>query len=175
VIVVAIVVVAGAVAVVRPSLADKESTVDERWEPVGEVLISRYDELSLLANAIDDASDSTRDVVSETREALGAWAEVVDGDQAVEEQVEVANTLEGLAARLQASVLSSSRLAADPAVVGQLEALDATVVPVGLVETYNEAVRDYDDERGSLLARPVAGAFGFGARSAFAPVGGTEG
>lgn len=163
-----VVVIGWAVLVVRPDLADKRGAVDDRWQPVHEALLPRYDALSLLTNAVSVSSGAPREVVDQTRDALGRWTEA-DGAGA-ETQVQIANELEGLASRLAATVTSSSRLSMTPEVVTELERLTAAVVPPDASESYNDAVASYNDARSSLAGQPVASVFGFDARTAFASV-----
>ena len=163
-----VVVIGWAVFVVRPGLADKRGAVDDRWQPVHEALLPRYDALSLLTNAVSVSSGAPREVVDQTRDALDRWTEA-DGAGA-ETQVRIANELEGLASRLAATVTSSSRLSMTPEVVTELERLTAAVVPPDASESYNDAVASYNDARSSLAGQPVASVFGFDARTAFASV-----
>src|SRR5680860_1050593 len=153
-----VVVVGLAVVVVRPNLVDQRDAVDERWQPIHRALLSRYDALSLLTTAVSTASGESRDVVEQTRDALGRWAEA-DGAGA-ETQVRVANQLEGLASRLTATVTASSRLSTTPEVVTELERLSTAVVAPAAVESYNDAVRPYNEARSSLTGQPVAAVFG---------------
>lgn len=162
-----VIVIGAAVLAVRPNIAEKDDAVDDAWTPVYDTLLSRYDALSLLVIEVGLANGGDRDVVTQTEDALTRWADV--GDRGAEEQVVLANELEGLATRLVTSIGVSARLSATPNVVQARDVLGGASLPQEPIDAYNDAVASYDDARSSLVGQPVASVFGFDARTAFAP------
>jgi hypothetical protein len=163
-----VVIVGGAVALVltqQPKLDDAQTEVDDRWKPLRgpDQLTLRYQKLEGALSAFDAAGGQDRDVSRDLHAALDRWSRSLKGDDAGE-QADAANTVEAQGTRLLANALGSQRLKQDPAVVDSLTAFATTLPEPTLVSAYNQAVRDYEDERTGTLARPVATVFGFGAR-----------
>jgi hypothetical protein len=163
-----VVLVGGAAALVltqQPKLDDARSKVDATWKPLRapDQLVARYQTLSGALSAFDAAGGQDRDVSKGLHAALDAWgAALEDGDAGA--QVAAANAVEAQGTRLVANALGSERLAADKAVTDSLAKFATTVPKAGLVDAYNAAVGEYEDERSSTLAQPVARVFGFDAR-----------
>ncbi len=171
VIVVAALVIAGAVAafvVVKPDLEAARDRVDLRWTPLREPLDVRYQALAAVAAALDAAGAADRAVTLALDDALARWAKLaLRGPKHTNPTVEAttANELEAIARRLRANIAASTRLATNPAVTSALLTFDQSVVPVPTITAYNRVVRRYEDERSSTLHRIVADAFGYEPRS----------
>jgi hypothetical protein len=167
-----VVLVAGAAALFltqQPKLDDARAKVDTAWKPLRapDQLVLRYQKLDAALNAFDAAGGQDRDVSKDLHAALAAWAAALrQGDEG--KQVRAANRVEAEGTRLVANGLGSERLKGDAAVAGSLATFASTVPNPALVDAYNRAVHDYEDDRTSTLAQPVARVFGFDARPVLA-------
>lgn len=165
-----VVLVGGAIALVvvqRPKLDDARTKVDRTWTPLrapGQ-LVARYQTLEGAVSAFDAAGGKDRDVSKAVHDALDAWTKALR-DGGAEAQATAANTVEAQGTRLLANVLGSQRLKADKAVTDSLATFANTKANPTLVDTYNRAVRAYEDTRTGTLALPVARVLGFGSRPA---------
>ena len=162
--------VIGAVALVlttRPKLEDDRSAVDRTWTPVRGSLAERYNRLGEANAQLVAAGGGDRDVARALGLRLARWGELQRaraGDADAEAQT--ADQLEGLATRLQAVASSSDRLRAAESLNQAIAAFQGTSNPQlqAAIKTYNDSVRDYEDERDGLLRSPVASLFGYGSR-----------
>jgi hypothetical protein len=174
-----VVLVGGAAALVltqQPKLDDARSKVDTTWKPLRapDQLVLRYQTLSGALSAFDAAGGQDRAVSKDLHAALDEWtAALRHGDAGT--QARAANRVEAQGTRLVANGLGSERLKADAAVVDSLAKFATTVPKAELVDAYNAAVRDYEDERTSALAQPVARVFGFDGRPTLALGSGSGG
>jgi len=149
----------------QPKLDDARSKVDDVWKPlIGDTQLKlRYQTLEGALTAFDAGGGQGRDVSRDLRAALTAWNHALrDGD--ADAQARAANTVEAQGTRLGANALGSERLRTNPAVTDALSKFTNTKPDLILVAAYNRAVRDYEDERTSSLAQPVARALGFDTR-----------
>ena len=110
---------------------------------------------------LDDRRDDVDRAWTQLRAPLTARYERL---AAVRAEAATANELEGLAARLQAVVLSSDRLRAVDPLNQALATFHGAAPPPPAVKAYNDAVREYEDARTSFARRPVADVFGYDAR-----------
>jgi hypothetical protein len=161
-----VLVVAGAVALVvveKPTLDDDRDAVDARWAALRAPLVTRYSNLDAALAAFVAAGGGDRSVAKDLQAQLTAWKKAV-ADEDAEAQAEIANRLEGDGLRLRANVLASPRIAGVPDVTDKLAAYDGSAPPAELVNAYNAAVRNYENDRDDTLRKPLTWAFGFGAR-----------
>jgi hypothetical protein len=161
-----VLVVGGAAALVvaeKPTLDDARDAVDARWQPLRAPLVARYEQLGTVLSALSTAGEGDRSVAHDLSDALAAWKKALaDGD--VGTQAEVANRLEGEAARVRANVLAFQRLAQVGALTSAIAAFTNTAPPQDLVRAYNRAVRVYEDDRNDSFRKPVARLLGYDAR-----------
>lgn len=151
----------------RPELDDARSSVDTRWEPLRADLTDRYDTLDVATGAASDAGLDDA-LVGELRASLDDWTRSDDGSDATT-GVAVANTLEGLGARLAAVRTANPRFAADEALAFTMAAYTENAPDPELVTAYSDAVDHYESERSSTLKKPLSGIFGFNGRDDFVP------
>jgi hypothetical protein len=160
--------IAGAVALVlttRPQLEDHRDDVDRAWSPLRAPLAARYNQLAAVNEQMAAAGAAERAVTRELETTLTRWARLRRaGDADAEAEAVTANRLEGLAARLNAVVLSSDRLRGVEPLNQAIAAFQGAGAPLPAIKTYNDAVQEYEDSRGSLLRRPAADLFGFESR-----------
>lgn len=161
-----VVVVGGSVALVatgRPALVDDRAAVDERWVPLRDPLVHRYQALQDAHAALAAAGASDRAVGQALQASLERWNDALAGGSP-DAVVAAANRLEGAATRLRANVVASARLASDARLVATIAAFEARAPAPDLVRAYNEAVHSYESDRNESLKRPVAALLGFGPR-----------
>jgi hypothetical protein len=169
-VVVVVLLLVGAVVLVlttRPKLDDRRGDVDSAWTPLRAPLANRYSQLSEVTGALSAAGGGERDVARALGLWLARWSKLLradDGDADAAAEAETADQLEGLATRLQAVVASSDRLRAVEPLNQSIAAFQGATPPPPMVTAYNDAVRDYEDERNRLLRRPVADLFGYDSR-----------
>jgi hypothetical protein len=170
-VVVLVFLVAGAVALVlttRPKLEDTRDEVDSAWTPLRAPLAGRYDQLAAVNAEMAAAGAGERAVTRELGTTLARWGELRragndDADAAAE--AKTADRLEGQATRLQAVASSSDRMRAVAPLNERIIAFQGTGQPLlPAIKTYNNAVRDYEDERNGVLRSPVASVFGYDSR-----------
>jgi hypothetical protein len=152
----------------RPALEDDENAVDDAWVPLRAPLVERYDALANVDEELRAAGGADRDVTVELTEELDAWSNAIaapDDAADAEAEVQIANTLEGLSARVVATVNASERLRSSQALTAALATFANAVPDRTLVKQYNAAVADYDDARTSLPRRLSAAVFDYDART----------
>jgi hypothetical protein len=168
-----LVVVVGAVVALfvsqQPKLDDARSKVDAAWKPLRapDQLPLRYQKLEGAVSAFDAAGGKGRGVSTDLHAAIDRWNRALRGDDAGA-QVTAANELEAQGTRLVSNVNASERIKGVPAVIDALVAFTTTKPNPTRVLAYNQAARDYEDERSGALAQPVARILGFGARPVLA-------
>ncbi|MGH9027166.1 MAG: hypothetical protein ACRDWD_13780 [Acidimicrobiia bacterium] len=156
------------VLMMRPSLEDDQNAVDDAWVPLRAPLVERYDALGSVDEELRAAGGSDRDVTVELTEELDAWREAAiepDDTADAEAEVEIANSLEGLSARVLATVNASERLRSSQGLTDALATFASRVPEPELVRGYNNAVGTFDDTRTSLSHRLTAAVFGYEART----------
>ncbi|HMF05250.1 MAG TPA: hypothetical protein VKH17_10575 [Acidimicrobiia bacterium] len=171
-VVVLVLLVIGAVALVlttRPKLEDGRTAVDRAWTPVRGPLADRYNRLGEANAQLAAAGGGERDVARALGLQLNRWGQLQrarPGDADADAEAGTADQLEGLATRLQAVVASSDRLRGADGLNQAIAAFQGTSNPQlqAVVKKYNDAVRDYEDERNGLLRSPVASLFGYDSR-----------
>ena len=150
----------------RGDLDSARDRVDVAWARLHPRLAVRYDALSA-------ASDLAGERLGRRSELLDLLDQAVDGWRRAETargQLEAANRLEGLAARLVATTEATPRLRSSSQMRDSLKALEASA-PDDARAAYNRSVADYEDTRGGWIRRLLAGALGFDpSRSLESPV-----
>jgi hypothetical protein len=163
-----VLVLGGIVALVvtqQPKLDDAEAKVDTTWKPLRgpDQLVLRYQTLEGALTAFDAAGGKDRDVSRDLHAALEAWNRALRGGSAAD-QAQAANRVEAQGTRLVTNALGSDRLKTNTAVTDSLTKFANTKPDPLRVIAYNAAVTDYEDQRTSTLAKPVARILGFDAR-----------
>jgi hypothetical protein len=162
----AVVLVAGLVLlviVVRPGLRDDSEQVSTAWKPLLTPLGQRYAALGGVAGALEQAGAGDREVTVALRKELSDW-DLLQVTTDADAQAAAANSLEGLAARVRATVASAARLKQDPRLGQAIAAFDQTVPPPKQIEHYNDVVVDYERARDGFWNRMVAGLDGYEVR-----------
>ena len=152
---------ASATAVALSSRSDLSSTrrrVDDTWVKLRPSLDVRYGHLKDAAGAARTRLGSPRSVFDDIDRAVSDWPGTAR--QATDRQVAAAADLEGLAARLAASVASTPRLRSASDVAAAMDRLHSTDTTAGR-GAYNAAVDAYQRSRGGFPRRLVAGALGY--------------
>lgn len=171
-VVVIVLLVIAAIALVvttRPKLEDSRNAVDRAWTPLRGPLADRYNRLGAANAQLAAAGGGERDVARALGLRLARWDQLQrakGGDADAGAEAEAADQLEGLATRLQAVVASSDRLRGADGLNEAIAAFQGTASRQlhGVVETYNESVRGYEDERDGFLRSPIASLFGYDSR-----------
>jgi hypothetical protein len=154
-------VAASATAVALGSRADLSATrrrVDATWVALRPALDGRYQTLGAASAAARARLVGGRAVVDEIDAAVGAW--MATRSLPTERQVADAARLEGLAARLAATVATTPRLRSAAEVTEAMDRLRRTDTEA-LRVAYNAAVGAYQRARGGFPRRLVAGALGY--------------
>jgi hypothetical protein len=154
-------VAASATAVALSSRSDLSNTrghVDTAWRQLRPALDTRYRLLGEAARTGRDTLRSGRGVFDEIDTAVAAWPATAPAP--TERQVAAAAHLEGLAARLTATVATTPRLRTAAPVTQAMERLRQTDTAPGR-QAYNAAVGAYQKARGGFPRRLVAGALGY--------------
>jgi hypothetical protein len=144
----------------RSDLSHARREVDAAWGELRPALDQRYQALAEATAAVRSRLGADRTLLAEIDRAVATWSA---GQGAVEDQVRSAMRLEGLIARLTATVAATPRLRSSEDVGRALGALDGSNPGVAR-QRYNRAVGAYEDVRGAFPRRLVAGALGFEAR-----------
>lgn len=152
------------VVTVRPGLQDDSEAVGDTWKPLVAPLTTRYAALGGVVTALEGAGAQDRDVTRSLKRALSDW-ELLRATTDTVGQSTTANQLEGLAARVRATLKRSERFKGNPAITQAMTAFDATVPPANLVARYNDAVLRYERARNGTWARVVASLDGYGGRA----------
>lgn len=170
---VALVVVGFVVAVVtvQPGLSDARDRVDQTWSPLRPALVARYRSLAGVELALVAAGGQARTVTKDLGAALTEWQRTARVDDPAT-QAPLANDLEALALRVKANVAASDRLRGNTGLRAALAAFDVAVVNPPAVATYNQAVREYQQQRSGAVHHLVASLFGFDARPTLVVAGG---
>ncbi|HEY5013758.1 MAG TPA: hypothetical protein VIK61_13790 [Acidimicrobiia bacterium] len=145
----------------RPRLKTDRTAVERNWQVVRPKLDSRYRLVNALAHSIDATGGPANPIVEEVGTAFASW-NALTPTSSVARSITTANTLEGLARRLAATVTGSPLLAADPNVTAALRAVTDFPIPTG-VTPLDDAISRYEKDRGGPLRRLVAGPLGFSA------------
>jgi hypothetical protein len=144
----------------RSDLSGARRDVDAAWAGLRPALDQRYQALAEATAAVRSRLGADRTLLAEIDRAVATWSA---GQGAVEDQVRSAMRLEGLIARLTATVTATPRLRSSEDVGRALGALDGSNPGVAR-QRYNRAVGAYEDVRGAFPRRLVAGALGFETR-----------
>lgn len=151
----------------RPDLRDARDRVDARWVALRAPLARRYQALGQVVSALQAAGVADRSYTVDLADAVGAWQRLAGRPTAdARAEAEVANRLEGLAARTRANVRASARLRGDAGLAGAFDAFDQALVPPPAVRAYNRAARAYEGTRDALWRRLPAELLGYGTRPA---------
>jgi hypothetical protein len=145
----------------RTDLADAGERVDAAWGRLRPALDQRYDALDQAGDAARERLGSESSLLTDLDAAIAVWRSSRGGP--ADAQVAAANRLEGLAARLAATVSSTPRLRSSEDVADALEAV-GEAGPERAGSDYNDAVAAYEDVRGGFPRRLVAGALGYDSR-----------
>jgi hypothetical protein len=154
----------------RNDLRQAHGDVATAWTALRPPLESRYRNLGQAREAVRERLGGATPLLDEIDSALARWRNRTEADEAVS----TANRLEGLAARLAATVRSTPRLRSAPDVAADLAAFERGD-PRPAREAYNRSVAEYEQVRGGFPRRLVAGALGFGAALTLEPVLGLPG
>lgn len=153
----------------RSDLEEARRQIDQRWAALEAPLDTRYQALAEVSEALDEGlGESLRpetdeaSLASDTRSALARWESLGGAEGRVEERVLAASALEGLHLRITVTVKVSARLRASKRLAAALTATGASSPEQ--IREHNDAVRRYEDLRGSLPRRLLAAAFGFDPR-----------
>jgi hypothetical protein len=154
-------VAASATAVALGSRADLSSSrrrVDTSWAALRPALTARYQTLGEAAAVARARLNANRTVFDDISKAVTDWPGTAQWP--TDRQVGAAAHLEGLAARLSATVATTPRLRAASDVADAMRPLEATdTAQTGA--PYNAAVKAYQKARGGFPRRLVAGALGY--------------
>jgi hypothetical protein len=145
----------------RPRLGSDRSAVEREWRAVEPGLDLRYGRVDALVRAIAAAGGPPNPIVKEVDTAYASWKRYRTATP-VANAITTANALEGLARRLEATVLGSPLLRVDKTVSGALHTVTVTQIPAR-VAALDDAVSRYEKDRGGPLRRLVAGPLGFSA------------
>jgi hypothetical protein len=142
----------------RAELSSSRYRVDVAWAALRPALTTRYQSLGQAAAVARARLNADRTVFDDIAKAVTDWP----GTErwTTDRQVGAAAHLEGLAARLAATVATTPRLRAAPDVTEALRPLEQTdTAQAGA--PYNNAVLAYQRVRGGFPRRLVAGALGY--------------
>jgi hypothetical protein len=142
----------------RSELSSSRQRVDASWSRLRPDLDVRYQRLAEAGGAARDALKADRGLFGEIDTAVAQWPETRGA--ATDRQVAAAALLEGLVARLAATVATTPKLKASPAVSTAMQRLHETDTGPGR-DAYNAAVGAYQQARGGFPRRLVAGALGY--------------
>lgn len=154
----------------RPRLESDRSAVERNWSAVKSGLDHRYELVDALARKIDAAGGPANPIVEQVDTTFSRWR-TLEANAPVASAITIANTLEGLARRLDATVKGSAILKVDESVTDALQQVAANRVPTR-VDDLNDAVDRYEKDRGGPLRRLIAGPLGFDAIPRLAPANG---
>jgi hypothetical protein len=145
----------------RSDLSSSRRRVDAAWVALRPALDGRYGRLGEAARVARDTLRSGRAVFDEIDGAVAAWP--ATAGSTTDRQVAAAANLEGLVARLTATVATTPRLRTAASVTTAMSHLHETDTATGR-DGYNSAVAAYQRVRGGFPRRLVAGALGYGDR-----------
>jgi hypothetical protein len=164
----------GAVALVataKPRLDDDRSAVDSAWKQLRGPLAFRYGVLQDGLTAFEQAGGTGVSIATDLHRTFREWDRLRarhGGDVDEGGEVAIANELESLGARLRAFVGSSDRFKRDAGVTSAVAKYHEVTAP-GLIDAYNRAARRYQDDRDSVLRKPVARVLGYDQRPEMVP------
>jgi hypothetical protein len=141
----------------QSDLTDARREVVVAWNELRPALDQRYQALGAVSAAAQSRLGAGRTLLTDIDRGVATWS---SGHGAVEDQVRAAVRLEGLAARLGATVAATPRLRSSDEVGQALNTFERTDTGVPR-QRYNQAVGAYEDVRGGFPRRLVAGALGF--------------
>ena len=145
----------------RADLSSSRRRVDTSWAALRPTLTARYQSLGEAATVARARLNANRAVFDDIAKAVPDWP----GTERLpaERQVGAAAHLEGLAARLSATVATTPRLRNAADVTAAMRPLEEiTTAQAGA--PYNSAVLAYERVRGGFPRRLVAGALGYESR-----------
>ncbi|HYH48480.1 MAG TPA: LemA family protein [Acidimicrobiia bacterium] len=142
----------------RSELASSRKRVDASWARLRPELDVRYQRLAEAGGVAREALRADRTLFGEIDTAVSQWPGTRTAR--TDRQVAAAAVLEGLIARLAATVATTPKLRASPAVTTAVQRLQATDTGPGR-DAYNAAVSTYQRARGGFPRRLVAGALGY--------------
>ena len=142
----------------RSDLSSSRRRVDAAWVKLRPALDTRYGRLGDAARTGRDTLRSGRAVFDEIDRAVAAWP--ATAQSSTDRQVAAAANLEGLVARLSATVATTPRLRTAADVTTAMARLQETDTAPGR-DAYNTAVKAYQRVRGGFPRRLVAGALGY--------------
>ena len=142
----------------RAELSSSRHRVDVAWAALRPALSGRYQSLGHAATVARTRLGANRTVFDDVAKAVADWPATERWP--TDRQVEAAAHLEGLAARLAATVATIPRLRAADDVTEALRPLEETYTAQAGAP-YNNAVLAYQRARGGFPRRLVAGALGY--------------
>jgi hypothetical protein len=148
------------VVTVRPGLQDDAQEVRRSWKPLLQPLAGRYTALGGVAAALEAAGTGDRTTTKQLKRALSDW-ELLAATNDDAAQAKNADRLEGLAARIRATVAASERLKTNADLTKAILLFDAATIPRRLVTTYNDTVLDYERNRDGFMRGIVANLDGY--------------
>ena len=154
----------------RPRLDSDRSAVERNWRAVKGELDGRYRPVDALARRIGAAGGPSNPIVGQVDTAFARWS-ALDDNAPVATAITTANTLEGLARRLAATVEGSPILKGDASVTAALQQVQDARIPAG-VDALNAAIARYEKDRGGPVRRLAAGPLGFDAIPRLTPATG---
>ncbi|MDQ3943593.1 MAG: LemA family protein [Actinomycetota bacterium] len=142
----------------RAELSSSRRRVDAAWSALRPSLTARYNNLGQAAGVARARLNANRTVFDDITKAVADWPGTARWP--TDRQVAAAAHLEGLAARLSATVATTPRLRAADDVAAAMRPLEETdTAQIGV--PYNAAVSAYQKARGGFPRRLVAGALGY--------------
>jgi hypothetical protein len=142
----------------RAELSSSRRRVDDAWSALRPSLTARYNSLGQAAGVARARLNDNRTVFDDITRAVTDWPATERWP--TDRQVAAAAHLEGLAARLSATVAGTPRLRAAEDVAAAMRRLEETdTAQAGA--PYNAAVKTYQKARGGFPRRLVAGALGY--------------
>jgi hypothetical protein len=145
----------------RPRLATDRNAVERAWRGVQPFLNTRYVGVDTLALDIAAAGGPPNPITGEVDAAFATW-KALTVSSPVALSISAANTLEGLARRLAATVAGSPLLKTDLTVTGAVARMASATIPPE-VTPLNDAIAGYEKDRGGALRRLIAGPLGYSA------------
>ena len=148
------------VVTVRPGLQNDAQEVRRSWKPLLQPLAGRYTALGGVEAALEAAGTGDRATTKQLKRLLSDW-ELLAATNDDAAQAKNADQLEGLAARIRATVAASERLKTNADLTKAFLVFEGAKVPVALVRRYNDTVLDYERNRDGLLRGIVANLDGY--------------
>jgi hypothetical protein len=145
----------------RPRLQSDRNAVERDWRTVQPGLSARYSRVDALARAISAAGGPANPLIGQVESTYARW-KTLGADAPVASSIELANTLEGFARRLDALVGASPLLKANPAVPAARQKMLDSAIPTGVTQL-NDDIARYEKDRGGPVRRIVAGPLGYSA------------